>query len=115
MGVEARVPNPDASLKPGMFGVARIDIGKTERAMLVPRRALIEDPNTNSFRVFVIDKNSHAQLRVVQLAARQLQDMVRVVSGVAEGDRVATSHLADLYDGVAVTATADPKGPGGKD
>jgi hypothetical protein len=83
--------------------------------MLVPRRALIEDPNTNSYRVFVIDKNSHAQLRVVQLAARQQGDTVRVLGGVSEGDRVATSHLAELYDGVAVTATADPKGAGGKD
>jgi RND family efflux transporter MFP subunit len=107
MGVEARVPNADAALKPGMFAVARIETGKTERAMLVPRRALIEDANTNSFRVFVIDKDNRAHLRVVQLAARQLQDAVRITAGVAEGERVATTHLADLYDGAAVTVSAE--------
>lgn len=114
MGIEARVPNPDAALKPGMFAVARIETGKTERAMLVPRRALIEDANTNSYRVFVIDKDNHAHLRVVQLAARQLQDAVRVTSGVAEGERVATTHLADLYDGATVTFAADATVAGGK-
>ena len=33
---EARVPNPDATLKPGMFAVATIDQGRTERALLRP-------------------------------------------------------------------------------
>ena len=115
MGVEARVPNPDAAVKPGMFAVARIETGKTERAMLVPRRALIEDANTNSFRVFVIDKDNRAHLRVVQLAARQLQDAVRITGGVAEGERVATTHLGDLYDGAAVTVATETAAAGGKD
>ena len=35
--VEAKVRNPKARLKPGMFAVARIDQGKTSRAVLVPR------------------------------------------------------------------------------
>jgi RND family efflux transporter MFP subunit len=110
LGVEARVRNPDAALKPGMFAVARIDLGRTERALLVPRRALIEDANTSSYRVFVIDKDNRARLRVVQLAARQAQDTVRITSGVAEGERVATSHLADLYDGLSVTIDGDANG-----
>ena len=29
--------------------------GRTERVLLVPRKAVVEDPNTNSFRVFAID------------------------------------------------------------
>jgi RND family efflux transporter MFP subunit len=115
MGVEARVPNPDSALKPGMFAVARIETGKVERAMLVPRKAIIEDANTNSYRVYVVDKDNRAHLRVVQLAARQLQDAVRITSGVAEGERVAVSHLGDLYDGAAVTIGADPSRGTGKD
>jgi RND family efflux transporter MFP subunit len=105
--VEARVPNPDASLKPGMFAVATVDQGRTERAMLVPRRAVVEDVNTNSFRVYVIDGDNRARLRVVQLAARQQGEQVRIVAGVSEGERVATSNLAELYDGAAVTITSD--------
>jgi RND family efflux transporter MFP subunit len=102
--VEARVPNPGAVLKPGMFAVASIQQGRTERALLVPKRAVVEDVNTNSFRVYVVDKDNTARLRVVQLAARQSQsDMTKVLTGIKEGERVATSNLADLYDGAPVS------------
>jgi RND family efflux transporter MFP subunit len=102
--VEARVPNPGGLLKPGMFAVATIDQGRTERAMLVPERAVIEDVNTNSFRLYVVDEGNRARLRVVQLAARQGQPgMTKVLTGIKEGERVATSGLGELYDGAAVT------------
>lgn len=101
--VEARVPNPDAVLKPGMFSVATIDQGRTVKTMLVPKRAVIEDANTNSYRVFVIDKENKARLRVVQLAARDAGDSIRILSGIQPTDRVATSNLAQLYDGAEVT------------
>jgi RND family efflux transporter MFP subunit len=101
--VEARVPNPEALLKPGMFSVATVDQGRTIKMMLVPRRAVIEDANTNSYRVFIVDKDNKARLRVVQLAAREVGDSTRILSGIQDGDRVATSNLAQLYDGADVT------------
>jgi membrane fusion protein (multidrug efflux system) len=102
--VEAKVPNAKGELKPGMFAVASIDQGRTERAMLVPKRAVIEDVNTNSFRVFVVDPNNTARVRVVQLAARQTQpESTKILTGIKEGERVAISSLADLYDGALVT------------
>ena len=102
--VEAKVPNPGGELKPGMFAVASIDQGRTERAMLVPKRSVIEDVNTNSFRVFVVDTDNKARVRVVQLAARQTQpDSTKILTGIKEGERVATTNLADLYDGAMVT------------
>jgi membrane fusion protein (multidrug efflux system) len=104
--VEARVPNPGGQLKAGMFAVASVDQGRTERAMLVPKRAVIEDVNTNSFRVFVVDKDNKARVRVVQLAARQNQpDSTKILTGIKEGERVATTNLADLYDGAVVAPT----------
>jgi RND family efflux transporter MFP subunit len=104
--VEARVPNPGARLKPGMFAVTTIDQGRTERALLVPQRAVIEDVNTNSYRVFVVDPDDRARIRVVQLAARQAQPgSVKILSGISEGERVATSNLADLYDGALVSVS----------
>jgi hypothetical protein len=85
-----------------MFAVASIDQGRTSRSLFVPRLAVIEDVNTNSWRVFVVDKENRARLRVVQLAARQSGDTIRIVSGIQEGERVATSNLADLYDGAVI-------------
>ena len=100
--VEARVPNAEALLKPGMFAVATVDQGRTIKAMIVPRRAVIEDANTNSYRVFVVDKDNKARLRVVQLAARELGDNTKIISGLQANDRVATSNLAQLYEGAEV-------------
>ena len=88
-----------------MFAVATIEQGRTIKTLLVPSRAVIEDANTNSYRVFVIDKENKARLRVVQLAARGMGDQTRIVSGLDEKDRVATSNLAQLYDGLEVTIT----------
>lgn len=103
--VEARVRNQDSALKPGMFAVATIDQGRKEQAFYVPRSAVSEDVNTDSFRVFVIDESNRAHLRVVQLAARSPAGQVRIVQGVNEGERVATSGLTDLYDGAVVSVT----------
>ena len=42
-------------------------------------------------------------MRVVQLAARQNQaDSTKILTGIKEGERVATSNLADLYDGAVI-------------
>lgn len=100
---EASVPNPEGRLKPGMFAVASIDQGKTQRVLTVPRSAVLEDVNTNSWRVFVIDKENRARLRVVQLAAQQQGDRTTLLQGVEEGERVATSRLGELYDTARVT------------
>jgi RND family efflux transporter MFP subunit len=108
--VEARVPNPEALLKPGMFAVASIQLGRTERALVVPKRAVIEDVNTNSYRVYVVDNDNTARLRVVQLAARQAQsDTTKLLTGIKEGERVATSNLAELYDGARVSIAGESR------
>jgi membrane fusion protein (multidrug efflux system) len=101
--VEARVRNPERLLKPGMFATASISQGRTEQVILVPRAAVVEDVNTNSFRVFVVDDQQRARLRVVQLAPRQAGDRVRILSGLEAGQRVATSNLGPLYDTAPVT------------
>jgi RND family efflux transporter MFP subunit len=113
--VEARVRNPDAVLKPGMFAVATIDQGRRERAFFVPRAAVAEDVNTDSFRVFVVDDQNVAHLRVVQPATRSAGDEVRLTEGVAEGERVATSNLGDLFEGAPVTTTGAREVPGSRE
>jgi RND family efflux transporter MFP subunit len=98
--VEVSVPNPDRLLKPGMFATAEIQAGSAEDATFVPAAAVLADPNTNSRRVFVLE-NGAARLRVVQVAEEQ-QGQVRIVSGVKAGELVATSRLAELFDGAPI-------------
>ena len=56
--------------------------------------------------MFVIDKDNKARLRVVQLAARDRGETTRIVSGISDNDRVATSNLAELYEGADVTVAS---------
>ena len=99
--VEAQVPNPSGRIRAAMFATAELALPKTERAVFVPREAIAQDPNTNSSRVFVVEGDV-VRLRVVQ-AGPAVEDGVRIVSGVNPGERVATSALADLFDGAKVT------------
>jgi RND family efflux transporter MFP subunit len=98
--VETVLPNRNAELRAGMFATAQIALSDRERAVFVPRAALLADPNTNSFRVFAVDDDV-ARLRIVQPGADR-GDTVRIVSGLEPGDRVATSALDRLFDGARV-------------
>ena len=75
--VEVEMANADNRLRPGMFATARILQAEGGDGVFVPRSAVLEDPNTNSARVFVIDKET-ARLRVVQVGEQE-GEMVRIV------------------------------------
>jgi multidrug efflux pump subunit AcrA (membrane-fusion protein) len=98
--VEAKFPNPDLTLRPGMFATGQIFLPGGEQAVFVPKNAVVSDAATNSSQVFVID-NGKARLRVVQVLNAE-GGQVRVLAGVNGGERVAVNKLADLYEGCPV-------------
>jgi multidrug efflux pump subunit AcrA (membrane-fusion protein) len=97
---EATFPNRDTALRPGMFATASIVQGEQRRVAFIPRSAVQVDPNTDSYRVWVVDNNT-ARLRVVQIG-KQDGDAVAIASGLNEGDIVAITNLDKLYDGAPV-------------
>ena len=98
--VEAEIENGDNALRSGMFALVRILRGQAQRIVLVPRAAVLRDQSTQSYRVFVIQGDT-AHLRVVQLGEEE-GDMVQILSGVNDGETVATSNLQQLYEGARV-------------
>jgi multidrug efflux pump subunit AcrA (membrane-fusion protein) len=98
--VEAAVENADNALRSGMFATARIVRQGGNRSVYVPRAAVLPDPNTKSFRVFVV-KNDTAQLRVVQIGSEE-GDWIQILSGVNADEVLATSNLQQLYEGARV-------------
>jgi membrane fusion protein (multidrug efflux system) len=100
--VEALVQNPDNALRSGMFVTARIARAGGGRAVYVPRPAVLPDPNTQSYRVFVI-QNDTAKLRVIQLGTEE-GDWIQILSGVEPDETVATSNLQQLFEGARVRA-----------
>jgi multidrug resistance efflux pump len=100
--LEARFPNKDTALKPGMFATARVQQPGGVQAIFVPRTAVIRDKTTDSNQAFVIE-NGKARLRVVQIG-EVAGDSIRVVSGIGSGEVVATSNQTELFDGAPVTS-----------
>ncbi|HYP54467.1 MAG TPA: efflux RND transporter periplasmic adaptor subunit [Pyrinomonadaceae bacterium] len=98
--VEALVQNPDNALRSGMFATARIARQGGSRAVYVPRAAVLNDPNTQSYRVFVVEGDT-ARLRVVQIGTEE-GDRVQILSGVEPDEVVATNNLQQLFEGARV-------------
>jgi multidrug efflux pump subunit AcrA (membrane-fusion protein) len=100
---EASVQNPDNALRSGMFATARITMPGGSQTIFVPREAVVNDQNTNSYRVFVV-QGTTAHLRVVQIGDEE-NGMVQILSGVQANEEVATSNLQQLYEGAKVQPT----------
>lgn len=98
--IEVAVENSDNALRSGMFATAKIARKGGGSAVFVPRSAVFSDQNTQSYRVFVIDGDI-AKLRVVQLGSEE-GDTVQILAGVNADETLATSSLAQLYEGARV-------------
>ena len=98
--LEARFPNPDNALRPGMFATARVVLPGGQDAVFVTRQAVVRDKTTDSNLVYVVD---HGQARVrVVLTGESQGDTVRVSSGLTGSEVVAISNQSQLFDGAAV-------------
>lgn len=92
-------PKDDArQLKPGMFARLNIITAQKQNALLVPKEAVLSGgANTNPL-VIAIDANGAVHRTPVKLGL-QAERAVEIVSGIDDGQLVATSSLNDLIDG----------------
>ncbi|HEX8794663.1 MAG TPA: efflux RND transporter periplasmic adaptor subunit [Polyangiaceae bacterium] len=95
--VEAVCPNSDFKLKPGMFAVAKIDLGDTPRPV-VPKTSVVQDDT--GARVFVV-AGQQVQERIVQ-PGETLGDTTAIVQGVKPGESVVVAPGPDVHDGARV-------------
>jgi RND family efflux transporter MFP subunit len=84
----------DPALKPGMYVQGVVSIGES-RGLLVPEKALVFKDAKPA--IFVIGDDDRIKLRQVETGARQAGD-VEILSGVAEGDRIALAGSGYLKD-----------------
>jgi RND family efflux transporter MFP subunit len=90
----------DTPLKPGMSVEANIVTREKPNALLIPADAL------QGTAVFVLD-GDHAKRREVKIGIRGTRT-VEVLSGIAEGERVASPAATDLKDGARVRVVDAP-------
>ena len=96
--LRARAPNPEGTLRPGMFADVTVTLGTVDSAIVVPSFAVV--PTLDGQRVFVAE-NGAAQPRNVSLGVRT-DSTVQVTDGLALGDTVITSGIQDLRAGLPV-------------
>lgn len=96
--VEAEVPNAGNLLRPGMFTRSQVVVNQNATAIMVPSTAVQYVAGIS--KVFVI-QNGVVSERTIQTGATD-GNLVEVLSGVNEGDLVATSSLDQLHQGSRV-------------
>jgi membrane fusion protein (multidrug efflux system) len=101
--IQALLPNPDGTLRPGGYGNVRIkrrDEGHD--VIAVPEKALISVQGTYSLGV--VGPDNKVQLRPVAVGP-SVQGLRVIEKGVSEGDRIVVDGVQKISDGALV----DPK------
>ena len=101
--IRAVFPNPDQLLLPGMFVRARIEEGVTDRAILVPQRAVMRTPRGEPM-AFVVNAAGVVESRVLR-ASRVIGTDWLVTDGVVAGERVIIEGLQRVRPGARVEAS----------
>ncbi len=99
LALEARVPNPDARLRPGFFAKGAVLTRRDEAVTFVPAEAVTYFVGIT--KVFVVT-DGKAEERLVKPAARQ-GGWVEILEGVKAGEAVAITNLPQLFNGAPVT------------
>jgi RND family efflux transporter MFP subunit len=96
---EARLTDPDPSLRPGMFVQVQLSLSHDTTAVVVPKDALYQLAGLT--KVFTVRDGRAVQNKIVP--GRELDGWIEVASGdIHAGDQVAVSKLPVLIDGLAV-------------
>lgn len=98
VAVRAAVPNPDGTLRPGLFATVRLTLGQEVSALLIPEEALfLQREKTKVFRI----DNGTLRLTDVTVGARE-RGLVHIRTGLKEGDRLVRTGTHKLQDGMRV-------------
>jgi len=101
--LRARFPNPDQLLLPGMFVRALVEEGITDRALLVPQRAVLRTPRGEPM-AFVVNAQGVVEQRILR-ASRTIGTNWLVTDGLNPGDRVVMEGFQRFRAGARVNAT----------
>jgi membrane fusion protein, multidrug efflux system len=103
--VKARVPNPNHSLRPGMFASLDLTLQLRDAATVIPESAILSSGDRTV--VYVIGADSTAQIRPVKIGVR-LPNQVEILSGVQAGEKVVAEGLQKVRPGGAVKIASMP-------
>ncbi len=97
--VKAHVPNPDRSLRSGMFIEVRLATEVRPDAVIVPEQAIVQ-LERGTF-VWVIGSGGQALRREIELGVRR-PGWAEILSGVEAGETVIIAGMERLFEGASV-------------
>jgi RND family efflux transporter MFP subunit len=101
--VEARIPNDDRSLRPGMFGTINFFVGAID-AIVVPALAVLKLQGSNVRYVFLNDNGKARRVEVT--LGKRFEDQVEILSDqIKAGDELVTVGQARLVDGAPLNVS----------
>ncbi|MBV8099925.1 MAG: efflux RND transporter periplasmic adaptor subunit [Verrucomicrobia bacterium] len=98
--IAVNFPNPDRTLRPGQFAVARAAIQNVPGALLVPERALID--LQGNYQLGVVGADKKADIRAVKIGPRYNRQVV-ITEGLKEGDKVIVEGMQKVRPGMVLT------------
>lgn len=104
LALEARVPNREGLLRPGFFARGLVLTRQDARAAFVPAEAVAYVVGIS--KLFVVTDGRVAE-RQVKTGVRE-GGRLEILEGLKAGEVVATSGLAQLYDGAPVLVATPP-------
>jgi membrane fusion protein (multidrug efflux system) len=111
--VRARVDNPDALLRPGMFARPRVVFAVREGALVVPEEALVPQGNRQFiFKIEADGKGGQQARRIEAKLGLRLEGKVELLDGVKAGDQVVTAGHGRLRGEATPVRVIDLSKPG---
>jgi membrane fusion protein (multidrug efflux system) len=102
--LRAVFPNPKGTLLPGMFVRAKLGLGTSSEALLVPQGAVSRNARGEA-TVMLVDAEGKVSERVITVD-RAVGNRWLVADGLAAGDRVIVDGLQKARPGMSVKAVA---------
>jgi membrane fusion protein, multidrug efflux system len=113
--VAVSFPNPELTLRPGQYGIARAEIQTIPNALVIPQQAVSQLQGNN--QVAVVNPDGKAEIRAVKVG-ETYQGMIVVTEGLKAGEKVIVEGFQRVRQGMPVSAkpyTEAPKTEGAKD
>jgi len=109
--LQARFENADQLLRPGMFARAEVLLPDEDEVLVIPATSVLSAPYGSSVYLIESSTNGSGGLVVRQQfirTGRARGDFVSVETGLKPGDKVVSSGLFKLRNGMAVTESNEP-------
>jgi membrane fusion protein (multidrug efflux system) len=108
-------PNPELTLRPGQYGIARAEIQTIPNALLIPEQSVSQLQGNN--QVAVVNPDGKAEIRAVKVG-ETYQGMIVVTEGLKGGEKVIVEGFQRVRQAMPVSAKpymGAPKTEGAKD